>query len=204
MKWIMWTGILLFGGFESNAQSKQIKLYLEQIVANKIYIEYLQKGYSVVKGGLTTIGNIKNGHFRLDSDFFTALESINPKISNYAKVADIVNYNINIVREFKWTIQQKRQTGLLSSNELTYIERVFTNLTDGCTGIIDALTLFITPAQVKMTDDERIRQIDALYEDMRDRYAFSKDFCSGINILMLQRKKELNEVKTLRGLHGIK
>lgn len=196
--------MLLFAGLKSNAQSKQIKLYLEQIAANKIYIEYLKKGYSIVKGGLTTIGNIKNGHFRLDSDFFTALESINPKIRNYSKVTDIVTYNISIMQEFRRTIQQARQAGLLSENELSYIDKVFSNLMNGCTGITDALTLFITPAQVKMSDDERIKQIDALHKDMLDRYVFSKDFCSEINLLMLQRKRVQKEVNMLRGLHGVK
>ena len=60
----------------------QIKYLLNQIAANKVYIGYLQKGYSIASKGLSTIGQIKNGEFTLHQDFFNRLLSINPAIKN--------------------------------------------------------------------------------------------------------------------------
>lgn len=204
MKQVVCVGAVMLFSFITNAQSKQIKLYLEQIAANKVYIGYLQKGYRILRSGLTTIGNIKDGHFRLDRDFFAAMESINPKIKNYSKVVDIIAYNISIAREFKTTLQQARETDLFTGTELSYLERVFGNLLEGCNGVIDALTLFISPGRLKMSDDERIKEIDALHDEMQDRYIFCKQFCAETNVLAVQRKKELNDVNTLKNLHGIK
>ena len=45
-----------------NQKATQKKYLLQQIAALQVYIGYLQKGYSIAKTGLTTIGNIKNGH----------------------------------------------------------------------------------------------------------------------------------------------
>ncbi len=204
MKQIMCVGVIMLFSVITNGQSKQIKLYLEQIAANKVYIEYLQKGYGILRSGLTTIGNIKDGHFRLDRDFFAALESINPKIKNYSKVVDIIAYNISIVREFKTTLQQARETGLFTGTEESYLESVYGNVLKGCNGIIDALTLFTSPGRLKMSDDERIKEIDALHDEMQDSYVFSKQFCAEINVLALQRKEDLNDVNTLKSLHGIR
>jgi len=189
---------------EGNAQNNQIKLYLQQIAANQVYIEYLQKGYSIAKKGLTFIGDIKNGHFSLDKDFFGSLTNINPKVKNYAKVADIIAYNIRIVQQFKTALRQARQTELFTSEEQSYLESVFSNVTDGCTGIIDVLTILIKTSGVKMSDDERIRRIDALYEEMQDRYVFCNSFCSSLQVQAIQREKEANDTEMMRGIYGIK
>jgi hypothetical protein len=188
----------------SNAQNNQIKLYLQQIAANQVYIEYLQKGYSIAKKGLTLIGDIKNGHFSLDKDFFASLQTVNPRIKNYAKVADIIAYNISIVQQFKTTLRQARQANLFASEELSYLESVFSNVIAGCTATVDALTVLITSSNIKMSDDERIRRIDALYLEMQDRYVFSNSFCSGLQVQAIQRMKETNDVTVMRGIYGIK
>lgn len=195
--------ILLFFGLATRAQSSQIKLYLQQIAANKVYIEYLQKGYKIVRGGLTTIGNIKNGHFKIDKDFFAALENINPKVRNYAKVAAIAQFNVEIINEFKRTIKSARKSDGLNGNERIEIEKVFYNVTDGCLGTVDGLSMLITASKLKMSDDERIRHIDELYSDMQDRYTFSMDYCAGINTLLLQRGREKRDAAIMKGFYNI-
>ncbi len=49
MKTVMITGCLLLFTFFSKAQNQTIKLYMQQIAANKIYIEYLQKATRLLK-----------------------------------------------------------------------------------------------------------------------------------------------------------
>lgn len=204
MKWIVCVAISLAAIMKTNAQNNQIKLYLQQIAANQVYIQYLQKGYSIAKNGLTFIGNIKNGHFSLDKHFFASLENINPRIKNYTKVADIIACNIRIMQQFKTALQQSRQSDLFSPQELAYLESVFTNVTDGCMSIVDMLDVLITPSKVKMSDDERIRRIDLLYSEMQDKYVFSNSFCSALQVQTIQRKKEVNDAAMLGDMYGIK
>ncbi len=44
-----------------------------------------------------------------------------------------------------------------------------------------------------MSDDERIKRIDLLYADMQDKYVFANSFSNDINLMALQRTKELQE-----------
>src|SRR5690606_38045577 len=54
----------------------QRKYLVKQIAALKVYLEYLKKGYEIVDKGLTTIGEIKNGTFSLDKDYFNSLKAV--------------------------------------------------------------------------------------------------------------------------------
>ncbi len=51
-------------------QETQKKYLIQQIAALQVYTGYVQKGYSVAKKGLATIGSIKEGDFNLHSNFF--------------------------------------------------------------------------------------------------------------------------------------
>lgn len=76
---------------ELTKQKKTQKKYLiEQIVALQLYISYVKKGYSIAKEGLNTISAFKRGEFNLHTNYFNSLKSVNPKIKQYAKVADIM------------------------------------------------------------------------------------------------------------------
>ena len=183
------------------AQNNQIKLYIQQIAANKVYLEYLQKGYSIVKNGLNTIGNIKNGHFSLDKDFFSQLENINPKVRHYAKEADIIALNVQIIRRFKKALAEAKGTDLFSDQELDYINRVFNSLIDNCASLTDELTVLLTPSEWKMSDDERIKRIDGLHTAMRDNYAFVNHYAGELEITAMQKGKELNDAAVLQGLY---
>src|SRR5690606_11993058 len=129
------------------------------------YIEYLQKGYRIVRNGLTTISNIKKGHWSLDKDFFAGLRGINPKIRNYARVGDIIALNLAIARKSKATIKQARSADLFNSGEIGYFDKVFAALSDACIEMADELATILTPNKLTMSDDERMRRIDGLYAD---------------------------------------
>lgn len=187
----------------SQAQNKTIKLYIQQIAANKVYIEYLQKGYRIAKNGLTTISNIKNGHWSLDKDFFAGLKGINPKVRNYSKVADIIALNIKTIKQYKTAMKQVRSTVSFENGEINYFDKVFTVLLDDCMRVTDELTMLLTANELTMSDDERIKRIDLLYADMQDKYVFANSFSNDINVMALQRSKVLHEAATVRSLHGL-
>lgn len=203
MKKVMIAGGMLFFFLCGHGQNKTIKLYIQQIAANQVYIKYLQKGYKIAKNGLTTIGNIKNGHWNLDKDFFAGLRGINPKIRNYAKVADIIALNLKTVKQYKTAMKQTRSAELFDRGEISYFDKVFTSLKEGCMMVADELTLVLTSNELTMSDDERIRRIDLLHADMQDKYIFVNSFSNDINIIFLQRSKALHEAATVGRLYGL-
>jgi hypothetical protein len=180
---------------EWTSQKKtQIKYLLQQIGANKIYIKYLQKGYSIANKGLTTIRTIKKGDFNLHHHFFESLNTINTKIKNSSKVTAIVAFQIRILNESKQSLQRVKEMDQFTHEEMNYCSTVFENLLEDCQENIDELFLVISSGLI-MTDDERMKRIDKLYDDLQSKYGFCASFSNEMGVLAVQR---LGEGKTLR------
>ena len=182
----------------------QIKYLLDQIAANKVSIDYLEKGYEIARTGLNTIQNIKKGDFNLHRDFFGSLEIVNPKIKTYTRVADIIAYQVRIVKNISTTIKNLKESGQFNTNELDYSKAVFENLLDECVKNVDELYLVITSGALQMTDDERIKRIDQLYTDMQDKYSFCQSFSEEHSVLAMQRLSEQVEIMMSKKLNGVK
>lgn len=187
----------------------QIQYLLDQIAANKVYIEYVEKGYEISKIGLTTIQNIKSGDFNLHHDLFRSLEIVNPTIKAYARVADIIACQLRIVKDISTTIKKLSTSGQFKINELDQIKLVFENLLDECLENVDELYLVITngelqPDGYRMTDDERINRIDQIHAEMQANYSFCKSFGNECLVLAMQRLNEQVEIKVGKQLNDIK
>jgi hypothetical protein len=185
-----------------NQTATQKKYLIHQIAALQVYIGYLQKGYNIAKKGLNAISNIKDGHFSLDKDFFASLHNINPKVKQYGKVADIITLNMNIVRAYRRTMRDAGESKLFNSGEQSYMNAVFKKLIDRCTGLTDQLITVIAPGNLQMSDDERIKHIDSIYEEMRQSYVFANSFGGDARILSVQRRREEKDVNTIRNSYG--
>ncbi len=181
----------------------QTKYLMQQIAALQMYIGYVEKGYSITQKGLKTISNIKKGEWHLHADFFGSLNSINPKISKYSKVAAIIALQTKIIHTYTSTYKQIQQSDLFNSHEVEYIYQVFTTLLNSCTTDIDVLAKVMTTNEWKMKDNERLNRIDRLYDSMLDHYAFVQSFSKETRILAIQRMKEKNGIQTSRFLHGL-
>lgn len=204
MKRIVAICAFLIIALQGHSQNQTIKLYLKQIAANKVYIEYLQKGYKIAKKGLTTIGDIKNGHLKLDQNFFAALESVNPSIRNYAKIAEIIALNIKLVKSHAEALKQVDKSKMFTLEEKEYINNVFSKTLGACSDLIDELALVLSEGKLKMSDDERINRIDLIHKSFHDYRVFSSSFSSEISVLALQRAKESNSIERVKALYGLK
>lgn len=187
-----------------NQKSTQKKYLLQQITALQVYIGYAKKGYSIVTGGVNTIRNIKNGDFNLHRDFYNRLKNVNPAIRRYAKVADIIAYQVKIIKQTKGTLQQIRETKQFTDAELDYCKEVFDNLLDECMKTVEELILVTTSGKLEMKDDERLKRIDRLYADVQDKYSFTCSFGEDMGILAVQRLGEQMEINRSKLINGIK
>lgn len=188
--------------FRQSATQK--KYLLQQIATLQVYIGYVQKGYSIARQGLNTISDIKHGEFNLHRDYFNSLKTVNPKIKNYSKVADIIVLQVNIIKTYKEAAKQLKQSGTFNAGEISYINGVFKRLMDDCAETIDALITVTTSGELEMKDDERLKRIDALYSDMQGKYTFVQGFSNEAKLLAASRIQEQNNIQTIRALNPIK
>lgn len=209
------TLILLFSlsFHKSNAQTfaewtqqkkTQIKYLQQQIVGLQIYATYLQKGYKIVGEGLSLISDLKSADFNLNNNYFNSLKLINPNVKKYPGIADVISLQLRILKTCQKAIQATKGNSWFTGNEVSYIQDVFTRLLSEASDDINQLRAFITPNYFIMKDDERVVQIDNIYEDMLDKQSFAEDFSNQIYVLCMQRLKESQDIKVSRLLNQIR
>ncbi len=179
----------------------QRKYLVQQIAALKVYLKFLKKGYSIAQKGLTTIGEIKNGAFNLDKDYFNSLKQVSPVVKNSPKVNEVLTYQHSILKDFRKFLDDCRRDDNLSSAEVNYIEDVYQNMLTECEASIDELTTITTSGEAEMKDDERLLRLDKVHDDMQDMYAFTQDFISSTRLLSLERARDKNQIRILKNLY---
>ncbi|MEQ1588149.1 MAG: hypothetical protein ABL895_19865 [Cyclobacteriaceae bacterium] len=180
-------------------QKKTQRKYLqEQIVALKVYLGYVKDGYRIAQRGLNTIDNIKNGNFNLHRDFFSSFKNVNPAITNSVKVIDITAFQIGILHDLKKISSFVKGNKNFTVEETHYITKVCTNMLLLCDANLSELLYLVKSGESGLTDDERIGQIDSIYKDMQDQYAFTHDFDNTTQALANARSKELSHLRIFK------
>lgn len=180
-------------------QKKTQKKYLvKQIALLRLYLGYLKKGYEIADKGLTTIHNIKNGDFNLHRDFFGSLKNVNPHIANSAKVADIIAFQVYIIQGIKRVNNFCKNNEHFTPEEIRYVAAVYSNMLFLCDASISELLMIIRPNETEMKDDERLKRIDTLYDDMLDKHAFVQSFDNDVRLIAKERERELRSIELLR------
>lgn len=180
-------------------KSTQRKYLIQQIAALKVYLGYLKDGYDIAKKGLNIVGDIKGRNFKDHSTYFESLKLVNTSVKNSAKVSLIVAYQNQIINEFRKL--RRNSDNQLTPDEIKYIEDVYNNLMNECELSLSVLTQVISDHTLEMKDDERLAAIDAVYEDMKDKYAFTKSFMNSTSVLIRQRAKEQFEIERANKLN---
>ncbi|MCF2496772.1 hypothetical protein [Dyadobacter chenhuakuii] len=185
-------------------QKKTQKKYLiEQIAQLKIYLELTEKGYKIAKEGLTAIGDLKRGEFKLHKNYFDSLKVVNPKIASLPKIKWTVTYNGEVKNVCSTCLSKNGLSEYLNGDELAYLRAVFDRLDADCDKIVGMLKEVTSDGNLAMTDDERIKRIEALYQQTLFNLTFSKAFCNESTVLAAARMKEKEDVTTGRVVRGI-
>jgi hypothetical protein len=167
----------------------QRKYLVEQIAALKVYLGYVKEGYQIVQRGLYTIDNIQNGNFNLHRDFFSSLKNVNPAIAKSVKMADIMMFQIGILRDVNQIRKQATSENKFTPQEIHYLSKVCSNLLFLSDANIAELTSLITSGNLEMKDDERLLRINKIYNEMQDQFAFAHEFNASAQSLSAARKE---------------
>ena len=192
--------------FRASAQADEIAqlvLNIEKLAQFKQILSDMKKGYEILSGGYNTIKNISEGNFSLHKAFLDGLMEVSPAVRNYRRVADITNYQIILVKEYRKAYERFRQDNNFNADELAYLGRVYDNLFKESLRNLDELLTVITAGKARMSDDERLQAIDRIYADMQDKLMFLRHFDNNTTILAVQRAKERNDAQTIRKIYGL-
>lgn len=184
-------------------EAEQLLLDVQKLSQLKQILADLKKGYEIVYKGYSTIKSISEGNFTLHQSFLDGLLAVSPAVRNYKKVADIASVQLKIISEYKSAFNTFKQNGKFTPDEIDYMGKVYSNLFNESVKNLETLIMIITSGTLRMSDDERLKQIDVLYDDMIDKLTFLRHFNNQTSILAIQRTKDQNEIDLSRKIYGL-
>lgn len=189
--------------FGQEQEIEQLTLNIEKLAQLKGILSDMEKGYEILSKGYGAVKNIAQGNFNLHEVFLDGLLAVNPNIKKYQRVADIIADEGSILSEYKKALNRSRNSGAFSVPELNYMSGVYGNLTSQALRNLDELVTVITASRLRMSDDERLHEIDRIHADTSDKLQFLRSFNRQTDLMRLQRVKELNDQNSLKRLYGL-
>ena len=185
-------------------QGRTAKKYLkEQVVALKVHLDVVNKGYRIAREGLTTIRDIKNGDFDQHREYFSSLSGMNPSIKNGSKGAAILSYGVKLLKGIPEALTKIASTPHLSRGEKAYLQSLLDRLLDNTISSRTELGELTTSGTLTMSDDERIGRMEKLYHSVLEDYRFFQTLKQQTATLIRQRAAEKQTLEQLHKLHGL-
>lgn len=207
MKRCAWIFLLSFlfsnKSFSQTQAIQQLLLDVEKLTQLQNILTELKSGYEIVSEGYTTIKNISEGNFNLHDIFLKSLLEVSPAVKNYVRIKDIIDAQLSMVREYKNALKQFKGSGEFSVDEISYVEKVYANLFNHSLDNLQTMIMVITAGKLRMSDDERITSIDAVWKEASQQLTFLRHFNNQARILCLQRAKEKNDLSTMKQLYQV-
>jgi len=198
--------IIIFWGTRSFGQSQEIQQLLlnwEKLTQLKEMLNELYKGYKIIDEGYTTIRDISQGNFSLHKNFLDGLLEVSPAVKKYKKIADIISYQLRIVKGCKVAYAEFKGKNFTVA-EIEHLGKVYSSLLNEGLKCLDELAMVITAGQLRMSDDERLKAIDSIYSRIVEQFSFLKDLNNSTAVLSVQREKDQQELELSRKVYGIK
>ncbi|MBS1915566.1 MAG: TerB family tellurite resistance protein [Bacteroidetes bacterium] len=203
MKKILFAAMLFFGA-HAEAQSYEVErliLDIEKLTQLKDILSDLYKGYEILNNGYNTIKNISEGNFNLHQAFLDGLLIVSPAVRNYPHAADIISMQASIVSEYAASFKLFKQDKHFNPDEIVYLGSVYNNIISASLSDLTGLLNILTDKAMRMSDDERLHGIDAVYADTKNKLMFLRQFNASTSVLAAQRAAEANDATTLKNLY---
>ena len=195
---------LTLGLQSSNAQAEeaaQLLLNVTKLEQLKQILTDLEKGYTTLRTGYSQIENVASGNFSLHEAFLNQLLQVSPAVKNYHKTAEIISYQIKLVRDYKRAFSSFKASGQFTVNEISYLSQVYGNLFKKSLQQLDELTLVLTAGKLRMSDEERLEAIDHIHLDIQDKLMFLTVFNQETQVLAISRSRAKQELDGIRNLY---
>jgi hypothetical protein len=180
--------------FSQSQEAEQLLLNVEKLTQLKSILTDMKKGYTILAQGYGSIKQIAQGNFSLHQAFLNGLMLVSPEIKKYRKVAEIIAYQQDLVKTYKSGFGHFKAGGSFSAVELAYLGKVYQQLFEQSLRDLDQLLMVITDGKLAMTDEERLRSIDQIFDEVSDQVEFLRHFNDQIRTLELQRQNEVKDV----------
>lgn len=183
--------------------AQQLLLDWEKLTQLKVLLNDMYDGYRIVEKGYMTIRDISHGSFDLHKLYLDGLLAVSPEVKKYFKVAEIVRLQQTVLREYRETYDRVRSDGHFTAQEVSILGETFGRLVDGSTQTLAGLTSVLTYGLLRASDAERLRSIDRLYEEMRQKLEGVRKVGNDLALISVARASDEHDRDAVRRLYGL-
>lgn len=210
MKKVVFVLALLFVAFCGRAQTwgewfqqkkTAIKYLVEQISALKVYGSAVKKGYDLLDSGLKSIGGWKKADLLLHQEHFASQSLVNPGVKGSPIVTRMHMLQMAIQQVYRECKTKYSIGEEFTSSEKDYFSTVLKNMLDQCKMAGEETMILTADGQCQMRDDERLKRLQKIHDDMVALYAFARHFRNELATTAVNRLMDRNKVKILKSLY---
>lgn len=184
-------------------EAEQLILNWEKLKQLEAILDNMYRGYKILDKGYSTIKNVTEGNYKLHNLFLDGLMAVNPSVRNYKRIPYIIDYQKLLLKEYKRAYERFRKDPNFKFEEIQYLANVYKHLFDASIRNLEQLLMIITATQLRMSDEERLRAIDAIFFDMENKLSFLRSFNANTQMLAIQRTRAKSDVTTMRRIYGL-
>ena len=186
-----------------SVDAQQLLLNVEKLSQLKKILDNMYEGYRIVSKGYGIIKDISEGSFNLHRVFLDGLLQVSPAVKKYEKIPEIIRNQTMLVKEYKQAFKSFNRTNLFNAGEIKYLKIVYTNLLVKSLQNLSSLALVLTAGNLRMSEEERLKAIDQIAEDMSDKLNFLRIFNKENNMMAVQRGREKIDVTLSKKQSGL-
>jgi len=182
-----------------------VDLQIQRLQTKTIWLQNAQKVVEneMSRLKLTEITDWVQKQKDLYQDYFDELWQVKAVISNYNRMKEIIEKQVQIVKEYKHAFSLFQQDENFTPEEIEYMYKVYTGILDESVKNIDQILLVIDAFATQMDDAQRLKVINDAADRVDENYNDLKMFNNENIKVSLQRAKESNNVDVVKKLYGL-
>lgn len=184
---------------------KAVDLKIQRLQNKTIWLQNAQKTLenTMSKLKLDEITDWVEKQKQLYKDYYEELQKVKAIISYYKRIKEITEKQVRLVEEYKRAWGLFKQDKHFSTEELSYMSRVYSGILDESVKNLDQIFVVINSFQTQMSDAKRLEIINAAADRIDTNYNDLKTFNQQGIVISLQRAKSQNDVDVVKKLYGI-
>lgn len=183
---------------------RQLRLDIEKLAQFKAMLSEMKSGYLTLKDGYHSILDGSKKNYDLHKNFLDGLLNVNAAVRS---VPALQNMNANqrlTLNEYKKAKEQFWSIGLFNPRELTEMDETYASLLKNISANLDLVAFVLTPGRLRMSDGERIAEIEKLEGDSERQLEALRNLTKENTAIAILRAQQKRDSEALRRLSGLK
>jgi hypothetical protein len=184
---------------------KAIDLEVQRIQNNTVWLQNAQK---VVENTMSELHlNEITGWVQKQKDlysgFYNELWKVKTIITDYHRVKEIAERQVQLVNEYKQAWNMVRQDKHFTVDEINYMAPIYSGILDQTVQNIQQLSVLVNSFTTQMSDAERMQAINDVGKAVDKNYNDLHQFNTQNSLLSLSRAKDESDAAMVKWMYGL-